>query len=408
VSQLLPVVLLTALLLSTSSARGEFIDSVHVRGARRTRDETISTLLPRPPPANYERAELDDFARRLGNLAIFDDVKVTLHGATLDVTVREKWTLIPELALGTGKTAADLSLDIGATEYNVLGLGTELGATLYRKERGLGFVAWLSEHSYRLSRWSRGASLEYTNVSSRFDDGQTFRTVGPRVSGWLKSPPVVSRFLRYQLAVRYQREDVRDAQGGAAAPSGHGMLLGAGLSYDRYHWHDLVPRGGKLSVNLGPGFFMPSAQPRHFLDFEAKAALPLVHQAVLALRVKAALCSRGNPNASSTLGSVEGVRGLPDALYRNWAQVFVNVELRQAVRLLERVALQAVLFADVAEFQRMTAAGKRGEQVFAASLGAGARVLPTFLAQAALRVDLARLLAPRAGWLPQLGLTQYF
>jgi len=397
-----------AILLAASLSRAQHVESVTVHGAKRTRIETIVGLLPRRPPANFDDDELEDFERRLHNLAVFDQVRVQRSGAIVLVTVREKWTLIPDLTFATGRTSKDLSFELGAVEFHTLGLGLQLGATIHRKQRALGFVSWLGEHPYRLYRWSRGGAIEYANASYRFDDGHSYRLAGPRVSGWLSSPPFLSRFLRYRIDLRYQLEVVHDESGGSAPPSGHGIVLGSSISYDRFRWHDLVPRGVKVSVGFGPGFFAPSQQPRHFLELEAKAALPLTWQAVLAVRLKAGLVTRGNPTASYLVGSVDGVRGLADALYRSWAQAVANIELRQAVRVLERLALQLVLFADLAQLARMSGSGARDERLFAASVGGGVRVLPTFVAQAALRLDVARLLVPSPAWIPLLGVAQYF
>lgn len=401
-------VLAAMILLTASLARAQLVETVTVQGAKRTSQDTIVGLLPRRPPTNIDAAELEDFARRLHNLAVFDYVEVQRIGTTLRVTLREKWTLIPDLSFSTGRTSHDLSFELGAVEYHLLGLGLQLGATLYRRQRALGFVCWLGEHPYRLFRWSRGGAVEYANARYRFDDGRSYRLAGPRISAWLSSPPFVSRYLRYRIDLRYQIERVHDEVGEDAPPSGHAVVLGSGLSYDRYRWHDYVPRGFKMSVSFGPGFFAPSDQPRHFIELEVKAALPLTSRTVVAGRLKGGLITRGNANASYLVGSMDGVRGLEDALYRNWAQAVANLELRQAVQLFERVAVQFVVFADAAPFARMSGSGGRGERIFAASFGGGLRVLPTFLAQVALRFDLARLIAPSHVWVPLLGVTQYF
>ena len=74
-------------------------------------------------------------------------------------------------------------------------------------------------------------------------------------------------------------------------------------------------------------------------------------------RVLGGINSTGNANFSMLVGSFAGVRGLEDALYRNWMQAFANVELRQTIRIAERWAFQPVLFGDVAVFTQMDARG---------------------------------------------------
>jgi hypothetical protein len=137
-------------------------------------------------------------------------------------------------------------------------------------------------------------------------------------------------------------------------------------------------------------------------------ALPLARYTVLAARFEGALKNRGNPNHSYLIGSIYGVRGLEDSFYRNWIQGFVNVELRQAIPIFDRFAVQVVAFADGALFERLTVRGERGDFERALSAGAGARIVPTFLTQLLLRVDLARLLWPESTWFWQVGVTQYF
>lgn len=125
-------------------------------------------------------------------------------------------------------------------------------------------------------------------------------------------------------------------------------------------------------------------------------------------RITGAILNRGNPNFSNLLGSFDGVRGLEDATYHTWAHALLNAELRQAVRLASRWALQGVVFADLAAFDRIEARGRRSGSGWAASGGLGVRVLPTFLAEVVLRLDFGRSLEPEQGFFVQWGLSQYF
>jgi hypothetical protein len=116
----------------------------------------------------------------------------------------------------------------------------------------------------------------------------------------------------------------------------------------------------------------------------------------------------GNPNHSVLIGSIAGVRGLPDNLFRNRAQSYANVELRHAVPVAPRWALQGVVFSDVGTFQRFTQEGQLTGWKGAANIGAGLRIVPTFLSNTLLRIDFARLLAPERTSFVQFGITQYF
>ena len=115
----------------------------------------------------------------------------------------------------------------------------------------------------------------------------------------------------------------------------------------------------------------------------------------------------GNPNHSVLIGSVTGVRGLSDNLFRNRAQSYANLELRHAFPFAPRRVLQGVVFSDVGAFQGFTEEGQLINWKGAANIGAGLRLVPTFLSNTLLRVDFARLV-PRCTSFVQVGITQYF
>jgi hypothetical protein len=187
---------------------------------------------------------------------------------------------------------------------------------------------------------------------------------------------------------------IEDVEGDIRHPSGHYIQPALEIIWDAYHFDDLVPRGLQAYFGAGPGIMLPSKQGRHWVELEVIGAIPLARYTVLAGRFEGVLKNRGNPNHNYLIGSIYGVRGLEDSFYRSWVQGFVNVELRQALPLFSRLALQFVAFADAGVFERLTVRGTRGDFEQAVSAGMGARLVPTFLTQLLLRVDLARLLWP--------------
>jgi hypothetical protein len=94
----------------------------------------------------------------------------------------------------------------------------------------------------------------------------------------------------------------------------------------------------------------------------------------------------GNVNHSVLIGSQAGVRGLQDNLFRNRAQAYTNLEVRHAIPVAHRLALQLVAFSDLASFQRLTIDGRPGKGVGAANIGGGFRLIPTSLSNTMLRV----------------------
>ena len=385
-----------------------FVASVVIRGAARTREATLLELLPRLPPATYSERELAEFERRVNNLAIFDDVELTRERQRLVLRVREKWTLIPSVEFSSGATLEDSYALAGVTEFNFLGTGNQLGLAVTHEQRGWGVSAGFVEHPYRRHRWALGAEVGYSTAGYRFDDGSSWRMESAYLSLGFNSPPWLDDHLSYHAGAWAVSDTVSEVVG-EASPSGVGVGMLMTFNWDAYHWHDLVPRGYSLNLTLGVGFMAePEPKPRDSAELVLIAAQPLWDSAVFSLRNATSVVTRGNANAAELLGSVDGVRGLEDAFYRNWLQSFANLELRQAVRLGERWAAQGVAFTDGALLEQMTAEGERGASGSAFSLGFGARLIPTWLAGVLLRVDVARLIVPEQRWFVQVGLGQYF
>lgn len=386
------------------------VEHVELSGLSRTRSSTVLELLPRPPPADYTDAELAEVERRINNLAIFDQVAVERRGPKLHIQVREKWTLIPSVDFATGKTLADAYAMLGLTEYNTLGTANQTGVTIYREQRGWGVAGWYGEHAYRRHRWTFGVEGSLDTAGYRFEDGNGWRSTQGGGALILTSPPSFSDWFNQRLGVAYSREAIDDVRGPTRPPNSHSFQTFLGFSWDRFRWKDLVPVGLKSELVLGAGILVGPAvaQPRHSGELSVIAAVPLSKTTVLMARASGNVRTRGNANFSSLVGSIYGVRGLEDALYRNWIQSFVNVELRQSLPIARRWALQGVLFTDAAVFERVTAAGDRGAAMSAIAAGAGARVIPTWLASTVLRVDGSRLFHPAPRWFVQVGLSQYF
>ena len=84
----------TAALAANGMADGEtvWIDTVHIEGLIHTKQETILRLLPRSVPAEFTRAEVEEFERRVQNLSLFDRVQVTRDGPTVTVDVEKDYT----------------------------------------------------------------------------------------------------------------------------------------------------------------------------------------------------------------------------------------------------------------------------------------------------------------------------
>lgn len=387
------------------------IHKLEISGLLHTAEDTIRRLLPRPIPSEFTRAEVEEFERRIRNLSLFDRVQVAAHDANLAVDVQEKFSLSPILSFTSGTSVKDLNATAGLVEYNLGGTGTQIGGQFNYSQRGPNVDVWISEHAYRPDHWAKEVKGSYSSNGIRFaDSGATWTR--NRIGGEfeLKGPFAYGSPLRYEVVVKIYRELVQDQTGtGGRPPDGYYVGLIPELTWDRYHWHDLVPSGYRIALELRPGYFLGTNQPRHEARFRYLQGIPLTPMTALMINTVAeAVNNSRNPNHSVLMGSIAGVRGLSDNLYRNRAQTYMNLELRHAIQVAPRWALQGVLFSDFGAFQPFTEEGSQKDWIGTVNVGAGIRVVPTFLANTLLRVDFAQLLAPSPNSLLQIGITQYF
>ena len=387
------------------------IHKVEISGLLHTTEDTIRRLLPRPIPSEFTRTEVEEFERRIRNLSLFDRVQVATHDGNLAVDVQEKFSFSPILSFTSGTSVKDLNATAGLVEYNLGGSGTQIGGQFNYSQRGPNVDVWISEHAYRPDHWAKEVKGSYSSNGIRFADSSATWTRN-RIGGEfeLKGPFAYGSPLRYEVVAKIYRELVQDQTGtGGRPPDGYYVGLIPELTWDRYHWHDLVPSGYRIALELRPGYFLGANQPRHEARLRYLQGIPLTPMTVLMINTVAeAVNNSRNPNHSVLMGSIAGVRGLSDNLYRNRAQTYMNLELRHAIQVAPRWALQGVLFSDFGAFQPFTEEGSQRDWIGTVNVGAGIRVVPTFLANTLLRVDFAQLLAPSPNSLLQIGITQYF
>jgi outer membrane protein assembly factor BamA len=182
------------------------VETVQVYGLVHTIEETILKLLPRQIPAEFNRAEIDEFERRIRNLSLFDRVSVALQDRDLMVEVLEKYTLAPILNFTSGSVLQDLNATVGLVEYNLGGTGTQLGGQLNYSQRGLNVDVWLSQHSFQPTRWAKEAKASYNVNGIRFADS-TAAWNRNRIGGELelKGPYAYGSPLRYEVVLKFYR-----------------------------------------------------------------------------------------------------------------------------------------------------------------------------------------------------------
>ena len=173
----------------------------------------------------------------------------------LHIDVLEKITRAPILGLTSGKTIKDTSVTAGVVEYNIGGTGTQLGAQFSYTQRGPNAEVWLSQHSYHPTRWAKEVKLSYNVSGFRFQESSVTwnrRRVGGEFE-W-KGPFSYWSSLRYEVVVKTYRELVEDPTG-AHPSNGYFIGIAPEVTWDRYHWHDLVPSGYRIALELRPGYF---------------------------------------------------------------------------------------------------------------------------------------------------------
>jgi hypothetical protein len=383
------------------------VDRLSIDGLEPTDPVTVSELLPRALPASMTGTEIQELARRIKNLALFDRVEVEPVARTLHIRLDRKASVSPIFDLSTGKTLRDSKVTVGAVHNDIDGHATRLGARASYSERGLNFSLWLFQHPYRPRQWTGEYEVYYQGSGFRFDgDGTHWHR--NRFGGEIEflSPFAYGQHFRYEFQINAYRETL-SVTDGVVPRDGTYVGTTSEFIYDRYTWNDLTPAGFRSVLELRPGVFIGPDQPRHEVRAKTIAAAKLAESTALVLFTSGSAVNRGNPNHSALLGSVLGVRGLPDSLYRNHVQAFANLELRHALALGKRWYLQGVAFTDVAGFLPMDASGDATSWLFGWSTGAGLRILPTALVDTLLRVDAARLHYPFGGWLVQFGINQY-
>jgi len=421
--------LATPLVLAALTAAPCDVTRLEPHGLSRVDIAVVEEVLPRLLPTCIDPAELAEFERRLWTLGLFDDVKVECGGGALNVTVREKWTLIPGVDFGTSEKLRDSYFFLSLSESNVAGRAVECGFYGAYYERAFSGETWCGEHSYGARRLSFEANANFVGSGFVFQDEPYMwerRRTGGRLGVRLPFPYGTAwRFailpLGYHERITGEDERVEGAQGAPTGMFDSGWFAGAGLRvvHDGYEWHDLVPRGFRFGVEVTPGLFVADGERRgrHAVTAQTIAAFRFSQHTGLVTNVVGEAVNAGDVNHSFLLGSISawrgsfgtvgGVRGLADNRNRNAAHLFSNVELRHSIGLTSRLYLQGAAFADGGVYRRMNSAGQALSVEPALSGGLGLRLLPTFLAWAIVRVDGGRIFLPESGWFVQLAFSQY-
>ena len=78
-----------SVLASASVAEAAVIRNVQVRGTERAGEEAVRSNLTIRPGVSFSNADIDESVKRLYSTGYFSDVRITVSGSTLVVTVSE-------------------------------------------------------------------------------------------------------------------------------------------------------------------------------------------------------------------------------------------------------------------------------------------------------------------------------
>lgn len=389
--------LLPFLLIISFSTQANEVVGIEIIGNEGTLREAIVELLPKPLPAQMNDEDVNEFARRVKNLGVFDAVQVQVEKANLKVNLRRKGTLTPMVGFSTGKSLQDSSITAGLQEYDFGGEGTRAGGKISYAERGLNFSAWIDEHTYSPNRWAKEYEIYRLSSGFRFNDSinEWSRNRLGGFAEWV-SPFYYGSHLLHEFQLMSYYEDYTNKDGPETLKAA--VYVGGlyEIIYDRYKWDDLTPGGYKLVFEFRPGV-MTTGRFRGETRFKFQTAFPLWEQASVLVNGNAAAVNPGDVNHSLLVGSQQGVRGLQDSFFRTAILNYINTELRHSFRVAPRTFLQPVLFADAASFRSMNSSGDLQAWTNALSSGAGLRLVPTAYTNLLLRADVARLFFPNQG-----------
>ena len=388
----------------------EVMDVV-VSGPTRLNHDVVLELLPREPPACYSDEEIGELERRLWSLAIFDDVRVERARGHLLLSLREKWTLIPGADLATGDSLEDSFFLLSVTESNLFARAQSVQLYGFYAERSFGGEIFWFEHESAARRITFEGQARYYGSAILFehtDVSWEYRRTAGRFGARL--PFSYGSQWRFALLAGGYHEASTGELPGELSDEGGAAELGLRITWDAYEWHDLAPHGARVSLELIPGLFFTSDDVEHRHSALLKPIFSLRFTDTIALMLNTAVeaVNPGHPNHSMLIGTLRGVRGLPDNTLHNTAQAFANLELRFASALARRWYLQGVGFVDAGSYYGMNEAGETGSIKGALSTGIGLRIIPTWLAGIVARADVGSLLVPKEDWFVTFGISQYF
>ena len=84
--------------------------------------------------------------------------------------------------------------------------------------------------------------------------------------------------------MKFYRELISEESGAQRPPDGYYVGVIPEVTWDKYHWHDLVPSGYRFALELRPESFFGANQQRHEFKFRYLQGIPLAFATVLMIK----------------------------------------------------------------------------------------------------------------------------
>jgi len=318
----------------TNASLGEI--NVHVEGAQRTKDRTVESLVGKClEKENYKSWESIDstvLGQCLSNSQLFESVEVRVHKPDIDVTVEDRWTLVP----GLFAYSIDQKRSIGAAiiDSNFLGYGKTVGVSGAVSTDGNSFSLFYLDPSINFSNFT--VRTAFNQSSTELDQYQE-NTI---IYAYLKREVIVNISPGYRITptlglsvlINYMDRRYEKVSPYTTVPDNYwSYSTGARLAYSNADY--------KLYYNNGVSAQLAWLRQVHRSDessnvsqataaFEWDQVLFKQHALQLALNA-ASLTDNGNAGDVLMFGNAKGYRGIePNGLWtRNIAAVSADYQI---------------------------------------------------------------------------------
>lgn len=391
------------------------VDAVQIEGMFRTHRSVVLRELLFSEGDVASMRQIEESMTRLRNLGLFREVTYALAtqlvagpdgvipaqdpdapGRVLQITVDERWTLMPGFSFSQG---GDLtSLRASVYDVNAFGRYLELGfqyGRIGRSETFLdldgaanSFVLWARDPRFLDSFWRVGVDLwSYTRLRAYYapDGSVEGGFLLQRLIAVLRAEQELNRWLRVggtleimsdTFTLDLLSDTVAQAQQtnfGGPPPSNRAVIARAVARLGRVNRDDFYYDGWDVSAFLGHSDPLFGATLRFTqLEAIARAYKRIPWNGNLAFRARVATTNATAIQHIYYLGGLDRVRGYRDSSFRGQQYWSVNAEYRVAPLANPWIVLQPIAFVDAGS------AGDGGAtfaRVDAASVGGGLRVI---------------------------------